>query len=268
MSVLREIFKNKQAEVAAQQLILPEAGLAALALASPEPLNFITALADSSGMRPRLIAEIKRRSPSRGLLREKLDGPKLAASYAANGAAAISILTDQTYFGGSLDELKDVSARGVGLPILRKDFLFDRYQLLEARYAGASAVLLITAMLEHGRLRTLINETRTLGLAALVEIHSEAELVSAIEAGADVIGINNRDLHSFKVDLETTLRLAPKIPPGILIVAESGIRTPHDVDRLAEAGVHAMLVGEQLVTASDPGNEIRKLINEPKAATP
>jgi len=228
----------------------------------------LAALKNGKGGRPYLIAEIKRRSPSKGLLREGLDAKVFAADYAAHGAAAISILTDQRFFGGSLDDLRAVRDLGLGLPLLRKDFLFDRYQLLEAREAGASAVLLIAAMLGLEQLHTLIGVSRGLDLTPLVEIHTAAELAAALEAGADVIGINNRDLHTFSVDLETTIRLAARVPEGIVIIAESGIRTREDADRLAAAGVHAMLVGEQLVTAGDVPTAIRQLVNVRKGAAP
>lgn len=268
MSILEEIFTHKKAEVERNRRNLSEKALERLALSRPIPLDFRAALENRSGARPYLIAEIKRRSPSKGLLREGLNAQVFAADYAASGAAAISILTDQLFFGGSLDDLRAVSGLGLGLPLLRKDFLFDPYQLLEAREAGASAVLLITAMLGAEQLRTLVKASRALGLTPLVEIHTEGELAAALEAGADLLGINNRDLHTFSVDLETTIRLAALVPEGIVTVAESGIRSRKDADRLAAAGVHAMLVGERLVTAGDVPSVIRRLVSVRKGAAP
>ncbi len=266
MSILEEIFAHKKGEVEQNRRNLPDKMLAGLAWERPVPINFKAALENSSKARPYLIAEIKRRSPSKGLLREGLDVRAFAADYAAYGAAAISILTDQRFFDGSLDDLRAVSELDLGLPLLRKDFLFHRYQLLEAREAGASAVLLITAMLAPAQLRTLVEASRELGLTPLVEIHTEAELAAALDAGADVIGINNRDLHTFTVDLETSIQLAASMPEGVFIVAESGIRTQEDAARLAAAGVHAMLVGEQLVTALDVPAAVRELVSVRKAA--
>ncbi len=209
---------------------------------------------------PRLIAEVKYRSPSKGILRPAFDPLGLAHSYAQNGAAAISVLTDEKYFGGSLEILREIAALDLGLPLLRKDFIFDRYQLLEARRAGASAVLLIVAMLTLGQLRALLDAAQALGLEALVETHTAAEVTQALEAGAHIIGVNNRDLHSFEVRLETCLNLRSQIPAQVVMVAESGIHSAADVARLAAAGVDAMLVGEGLVTAADVGAKVRELM--------
>jgi indole-3-glycerol phosphate synthase len=182
---------------------------------------------------------------------------KLARTYTENGAAAISVLTDEKYFGGSLDYMQSIADLKTGVPLLRKDFIFDRYQLLEGRLFGASAVLLIVAMLEPAQLRDLLSETHELGLEALVETHTAGEVEQALAAGARVIGVNNRDLHTFNVSLETSLQLRPQIPSEVVMVAESGIRTTEDLTRLAAVGVDAMLIGEGLVTAADIAAKVR-----------
>jgi indole-3-glycerol phosphate synthase len=213
-----------------------------------------------TGARVGLIAEVKKASPSRGLLRSDFDPVRLATEYRDGGAAAISVLTDEKHFRGSLSDLRSVrDALPDGPPLLRKDFLFEEYQLHEARYYGADAVLLITAILETSGLRSLIALAASLAMDALVEAHDEHELERAVAAGAKIIGINNRDLRTFHVDLATTERLAPLVPPGTTIVAESGIVTREDVRRLEMCGVHAVLIGEALVTAPDPGAKIREL---------
>ncbi|MBN2503695.1 MAG: indole-3-glycerol phosphate synthase TrpC, partial [Anaerolineales bacterium] len=221
------------------------------------PPDFAAALTNPGKPTPRLIAEIKQRSPSKGMLREPFDALPLAETYAHNGAAAISVLTDEKYFGGCLGRLRMIHALGLGLPLLRKDFIFDRYQLLEARAAGASAALLIVAMLKQAELAQLIAECNDLGLTPLVEVHDEAEFKRALDAGACVIGINNRNLHDFSVSLETSLRLVAQCPEGILLVSESGIKSQADIECLGAAGVDAILVGESLVTAEDVAEKVR-----------
>jgi indole-3-glycerol phosphate synthase len=199
-----------------------------------------------------VIAECKRRSPSKGLLRADYDPVGIARSYEQAGAAAISVLTEPTFFDGALSHLEAVRA-AVEIPLLRKDFMVDRYQLLEARAAGADAILLIVAALDDERLMTLRREAESLGLDALVEVHDEAELDRAIAAGADVIGVNSRNLRTLEVDLEASDRLAARIPAHVVAVAESGLRSREDIDRLAARGYRAFLVGERLMTAADPG---------------
>lgn len=206
-----------------------------------------------------LIAEMKRASPSRGPIRPDATVAEVVRAYQEAGARAVSVLTEPSYFGGSLDDL--VEARGAcELPLLRKDFVVDEYQLLEARAAGADAVLLIVAALEPERLAALMSAASELGMDSLVEVHDEEEVETALEAGAEVIGINNRDLHSLEVDLETTFTLLADIPAGTVVVAESGITTPEDVDRLERAGVDAILVGEALMRADDPVRAVRDLL--------
>jgi indole-3-glycerol phosphate synthase len=201
-------------------------------------------------------------------LRSHLDPLELARAYAENGAAAISVLTDEKYFGGRLETLRDIAQLSLGLPILRKDFIFDDYQLLEARAAGASAVLLIVAMLDPIQLRDLLLASHELGLQALVETHTREEVDQALGAGAGVIGVNNRDLHSFTVSLDTCLQLRPFIPGEAILVAESGIRTAQDVARLAAVGVDAILVGEVLVTSPDLAAKMGELtLSQPSYRT-
>jgi indole-3-glycerol phosphate synthase len=206
----------------------------------------------------RLVAEVKRASPSRGTLAADLDPVALASGYARGGADAISVLTDAPYFRGSLDDLRAVRA-AVEAPLLRKDFTLDEYQLWEARAAGADAVLLIVAILEPLRLRDLAAAAKGLGLAALVEVHTAKELDTALAAGSRLVGINNRDLATFETRLETTLELLPLVPPGPVVVSESGFFTGADVQRVTAAGAHAVLVGAGLVTAGDVGAKIREL---------
>jgi indole-3-glycerol phosphate synthase len=283
MSILKEIFAHKRTEVAAAKQRLSETELEKKAAATPVPPDFVRALTDAEKPAPRLIAEVKHRSPSKGVLCSDFDPLRLARTYAENGAAAISVLTDEKYFGGRLGYLREIAntltpefakrtlsplpgrerganeVRGVRvIPLLRKDFIFDRYQLLEASAAGASAALLIVAMLEQDLLKSLISDALALSLTPLVEVHSRAELDRALDAGAKVVGVNNRDLHTFTVSLQTTLDLLPHIPEDVVVVAESGIKNLEGVRVLAEARVDAMLIGEGLVTAKDVGVRVRE----------
>lgn len=258
MSVLDRILATKREEVAAAQARVPADDLARRAEAMDEPTRgFRRAL--SEGPPPRVVAELKRRSPSKGVIRPDFDPLACAKAYADAGAAAISVLTDETYFGGSLAYLGLVR-RQVGVPLLRKDFLIDAYQVDEARVAGADAVLLIARALELPRLRSLRARAAALGLDALVEVHDEREVDLALAAGADLVGINNRDLATFTTDLATTERLAPRLAAaGVVIVAESGIFTHGDVRRLEAAGAHAVLVGEALMREPDVGRALARL---------
>ncbi|HEY7498932.1 MAG TPA: indole-3-glycerol phosphate synthase TrpC [Vicinamibacterales bacterium] len=211
-----------------------------------------------SSSAPRIIAECKRRSPSRGILRAEYEPAAHAAAYEAGGAAAISVLTESTFFDGSLSHLAAVRA-AVALPILRKDFIVDRYQLLEAAVHGADAVLLIVGALDDGALARLSREARELELAALVEVHDAGELRRAIDAGADIVGVNSRNLRTLSVDPSVLDDLIGQMPAGISAVAESGIRTEGDISRLTARGYHAFLVGERLVTEPDPGLALQTL---------
>jgi indole-3-glycerol phosphate synthase len=206
-----------------------------------------------------VIAEVKRSSPSRGALAMIADPAGLAAEYAAGGAGIISVLTEQRRFGGSLDDLAAVRA-AVDIPVLRKDFMVSSYQLWEARAYGADVILLIVAALDQPTLIGLRERAESLGMTALVEVHDEAEIGRAVDAGARVIGINARNLKTLEVDRSTFARLAPLVPPGILKVAESGVRGPHDVLRYAQAGASAVLVGESLVTGGHPRQAVADLV--------
>lgn len=214
------------------------------------------------GFRIRLIAEIKRASPSKGPLRVDLDPASLAWAYAENGASAISVVTEPRHFGGSLEDL--VAARkglkGRMAPLLRKDFIIDPYQVYQGRANGADAILLIVAILDDRKLSELLALSYDLGMRCLVEVHNEAEVERAVASGAGIIGINNRDLKTFEVDLNTTTRLRPLIPPDRIVVSESGIRSREDLEKLWSWKVQAALVGEALVTATDPGAALKELL--------
>jgi indole-3-glycerol phosphate synthase len=210
-----------------------------------------------------VIAEVKRRSPSAGGIREGVSAAAAAQLYAGAGAAAVSVLTDGEHFGGSLGDLQ--AARVAAVPLLRKDFVIDAVQVHEARVAGASAVLLIVRILDDAALRELHGEALRVGLDVLVEVHDEAEVERAAAAGARIIGINNRDLATFTTDLDTTLRLAPRVPAGCVVVAESAIREAADVARVAAAGADAVLVGEALMRAADPAGALRSLASVPRS---
>lgn len=236
---------------------VPEAALEdAAAGRRPSAGRFLRALRD--GAAPRVIAECKRRSPSRGILREDYRPAEHARAYAAAGAAAISILTEPTFFDGSLAHLEEVSA-AVAVPLLRKDFIVERYQILEAVASGADAILLIAGALGPGALASLLANAEEAGVAALVEVHDAAELRMAADAGAGIIGVNSRNLRTLAVEPELHDRLAALMPKGAVTVAESGLREPADLQRLARAGYSAFLVGERLIAQPDPGAALRAL---------
>jgi len=263
MTILDEIFAHKREEVDAQRKAVPLEALRERAAGSCPPIDFIGALRGHAA-RPALIAEVKHASPSRGLLIEDFDPVRLARAYAACGAAAISVLTDERYFQGGLEHLRAVRAALPAMPLLRKDFICDPYQIYQARAAGADALLLIAGALSGERLRELHVLAGELGMAALVEVHDEDDLVRALSCSPRLVGINNRDLRDFSVDLQTTLRLLPSIPEGVCVVAESGIQARADVQRLAQAKVDAILVGEAFVTAPDVQGAVRALMGEPE----
>lgn len=225
----------------------------------PPPRDLSEALTPGARGRVRLLAELKRASPVAGTVARGFDPIALAAQYVEAGAAALSVLTDP-HFQGSLADLAAVRA-AVDCPVLQKDFVIDEYQVWEARVHGADAVLLIVRLLESARLRELFDAAKGLGLGALVEVHDDAELEVAAELGAALIGINNRDLTTFRVDLTTTERLAPRAPTGTCLVSESGIATRADVTRVAAAGAHAVLVGEALSRSGDPAAKVRELLS-------
>lgn len=252
--VLASIVRTKLEEVG--RLTGRAASLERAVRDAPPTRGFRDALGNSE--RVRLIAECKRRSPGAGQIRPHLDPVGLTRGYERAGAAALSVLTDEVYFGGSLADLTAVRA-AVGIPVLRKDFTIDPLQVLEARASGADAVLLIVRILSDAELAALQAEARGLGLDVLVEVHDASELGRAIELGADLIGINNRDLSTFETDVETTIRLLGDVPDDVVVVSESGIRSVEDVQRLGAAGVHGILVGETLLRAEDPEHAARTL---------
>jgi indole-3-glycerol phosphate synthase len=233
--------------------------LRAVAASAPVPRPFASALAREGAVN--IIAEHKRRSPSRGAIREDLTPADVARGYEAGGAAALSVLTDGPFFGGRLEHLVEARA-AVGLPVLRKDFVVDPWQVWEARAVGADAVLLIVAALGDAELTSLLALATEVGLDALVEVHDRRELERALDAGARIVGVNNRNLKTMEVSLDTALSLSSAIPDGVVRVAESGIRSGDDVRRLREAGFDAFLVGERLMSAPDPGPALRSLIEE------
>jgi indole-3-glycerol phosphate synthase len=222
---------------------------------APEPPAFSGAF---GGRHLALVAEVKRRSPSAGVIRDDLDPAELAGRYAGHGAAAVSVLTDGPFFGGSIADLEAV-ARRVAIPVIRKDFILDETQILEARAAGASAVLLIVRALPGARLRALLGFARASGLDALVEVHTGPELDEALEAGARVVGVNSRDLDTFRIDVEGAWQLIGKIPADCVAIAESGMSTAADVERAAAGGADGVLVGTALSAAADPGMLVRAL---------
>jgi len=244
--VLNEIMAWKRQEVPKQMDLVPMAQVKAFSMMAPPTLDFAGALTAQPGVS--LIAEVKRASPSKGLIATEWDPALIGETYARNGAAAISCLTDARFFQGQLAFLTEVKERlrdsKVSVPVLRKEFIYHEYQVHEARMAGADALLLIVAVLSDTELRELLALTRRLKMQALVEVHDEAELDRALAADAHIIGVNNRDLRTFQVDLETTARLRARIPAGKVVVGESGIRTPEDVRRMADMGCDAILVGE------------------------
>jgi indole-3-glycerol phosphate synthase len=254
--LLKAIVAATRARVATARARVPAWTLEKVMHVAPTPLGFRRRLAENGR---NVIAECKRRSPSRGILRREYDPVAIAASYESGGAAAISVLTEPTFFDGALSHLENVR-RAVALPLLRKDFIVDEYQLLEARAAGADAVLLIVAALDLATLRELRRTAHVLGLDALVEVHDERELAVAVSADADFIGVNNRNLRTLEVSVDASVQLARLMPPNVVAVAESGLKTAADLDRLQGAGYHAFLVGERFMTAPDPGEALRSLI--------
>lgn len=258
MSILDEILASKVREIERGKAQRPPEVLAAAAERHGGRTRSLRA-ALSKTPSPRILAEIKRRSPSRGEIRADFDPSACAKAYAENGAAALSVLTDEPYFGGRLEYLAAARTQAPDLPLLRKDFLIDVWQIDEARLAGADAVLLIVGALSRAALQSLLGYVQKRGMEALVEVHDERELDVALEVGADLVGVNNRDLRTFHTDLEVTERLARRVPTGVVLVSESGIATHDDVRRLVAAGAHACLVGESLMREADPGLALRRL---------
>ena len=257
--ILTEIVAAKKVELDRLKVDVPLPEVERRIRETRPPLNLAGALWSDS---VRVIAEVKRASPARGLLRADLDPAALASSYADNGAAAVSVLTNKDHFQGSIEDLEAVhgAVNPRGIPVLRKEFIFDPYQVYEARAHGADAILLIVAMLDPVLLGELRSLTQELWMQSLVEVHDEAQLEQALAVDAEIIGINNRDLRTFKTDLEVTERLAPAVPPGKIVVSESGVSSRENIDRVRAAGAHAVLVGEALVTAADPGARLKELL--------
>jgi indole-3-glycerol phosphate synthase len=258
MSVLDRIVASKRREVDAARRWMPLEELEAQAADAPPARDFRAALASPGPIK--LIAEIKRASPSAQVIRADFDPVQIARVYQDSGAACISVLTDAPFFQGHLSYLARVRA-SVAIPLLRKDFMIDEYQVVEARLAGADAILLIAEILDDDMLSTLLRRARGLGMASLVELHDAANLQRVLTLGADLVGINNRDLHDFSTDINHTLSLREQLPADIVLVSESGIHTRHDVERLEAAGVSAILVGESLMRAPDIGLAVKRLLS-------
>ncbi len=255
-TILDEIMETKRREIAAARKVRSEAELERAILGLPPVRDFTSAVGRPGTIN--VIAEVKKASPSAGIIRAEFDPVAIATAYAAHGAAAISVLTDAHYFQGSLAYLTAIRA-AVSVPVLRKEFILERYQLLEAREAGADAVLLIAECLPGSQLAELQREAIAIGLHTLVELHDAEELPRVVACGAPVIGINNRDLRTFATRLEHTLELAPKIPADRAVVGESGIRTHADLAKLHAGGVRAVLVGESLMREPDIGRALDAL---------
>jgi indole-3-glycerol phosphate synthase len=255
-TILEKIMEGKRPEVARIKREVPVWALKERASAR-EPLDFASSL---RGEKVKLIAEVKKASPSKGLLCPAMDPVEIARVYEKSGAAAISVLTESNFFQGSLDNLETIR-KAVNIPLLRKDFIFDEYQVYEAAAYGADAVLLITALLEQRKLQELIGLCKELKLGYMVEVHNETELLTAMLASAEIIGINNRDLTTFKTNIDTTHRLRRLIPPEHIVVSESGISSRDDMQRMKEYKVNAVLVGEALVTAKDIPAKMKELLS-------
>jgi indole-3-glycerol phosphate synthase len=260
--ILRRILTTKRAEVAAARAAESLDAVERQAREALAPRDFAGALrAKIAAGKPAVIAEIKRASPSKGLLREHFDPAAIARSYAAAGAACLSVLTDREYFQGAPEHLAEARA-ACALPVLRKDFILEPYQVYEARVLGADCILLIAAALAPGDMRGLEQLAQGLGMAVLVEVHDAAELESALTLRTPLLGINNRDLRSFETRLETTLDLLTRVPADKLVITESGILTPADVARMRAAGVGAFLVGEAFMRAQDAGKALETLFSD------
>ena len=256
--ILKEIVAAKRLEVESLKAEMPVAQLERRIEAQKPALNLAGALMGDSVS---VLAEVKKASPTAGLLTDNFDPAALARDYADNGAAAVSVLTNAAHFQGSIRDLEAVheAVNSTGTPVLRKEFVFDDYQVYESRAYGADAILLIVSILTPHRLRELMDLARRFWMQCLVEVHDDEELRQALDAGAEIVGINNRDLRTFTTDLEVTERLAPSIPADKIIVSESGISRREHVLRVGRAGAHAVLVGEALVAADDPGAKLRSL---------
>ncbi len=258
---LETITEHVQEELKTRRVKMPASSLRERSPFALPTRGFAAALAGASRRGRHIVAEVKRASPSQGTIREDFDAVKIAKDFAANGASALSVLTEERFFRGSLSYLERIKNE-VSIPLLRKDFTLDGYQLVEARSFGADAALLIVALLDRPLLKELIAEADALSLDALVEVHTESELERALEAGARLVGINNRDLKTFEVQLETTERLLPLVPAGVVVVCESGFHNLEQIRRAEALGAHVFLVGEALMRAPDPGAKLKELLEE------
>lgn len=259
MSVLSEILAAKRTEVDCARRRVPVLELERRVAECEPTRDFLGALRAARGTA--LIAEVKKASPSKGVIREDFDPVEIARSYQEGGATCLSVLTDEPYFQGHLSHLSLVR-QAVDLPLLRKDFTIDDYQLLESRAAGADAILLIAAALTKTELEWMLEGAHTLGMAAIVEVHDADELDEVLQSPAHIIGINNRDLHTFRTTLRTTLDLIPRVPKDRVVISESGVNHRSDVERLQDAGVHAILVGESLMREADVPAKVRELLGK------
>ena len=264
--ILNRIVEKRRESVEHRKRVLPLVGLKmAVSKRADIPRDFRAAL---SGPRTRIIAELKKASPSRGVIREDFIPARLAAMLAEAGAAALSVLTEEDFFAGSLKNLKE-ARNAVSIPVLRKDFIFDPWQVWESRAGGADSLLLIAALLKIETLADLVKLSRELGMNPLVEVHTSAELSAAISAGANIIGVNSRDLRDFSVNLGTALKLIEEIPDFCVAVAESGIHSREEIEKLSAAGFDAFLIGEELMKSPDPGAALRPLLGyEAKQVAP
>ena len=256
--ILDTIIAHKRKELAIEQARVPLKDLEAKVRNLSPTRDFQEAITGSGSVK--LIAEVKKKSPSKGIIREDFHPVSIAGTYVENGAAAISILTDRHFFAGELDYLRAIRD-AVDVPLLRKDFTIDPYHIYQARVAGADAILLIVAVLTASELRTFMGIAAALSLSCLVEVHTREELAVALDVDAQIIGINNRDLRTFHTDIATTFELREAIPADRVVVSESGIYSREDVMKLQEAGIHAMLVGESLMRSPDIGEQVRRLLN-------
>ena len=254
--ILQEIFTRKRERVAARKAVRPLRELTSQTSPLTNPNLFLNALQQD---RTNIIAEVKRRSPSKGVIRENFDPVAIAKNYTANGAACLSVLTEEDYFDGSLEHLKAVRAV-TDIPLIRKDFIFDEYQIFEAAEVNANAILLIAAMLEPMQFNDLMQTAYGLGLDVLVEIHDESEAEKVLHYDVKLLGVNNRNLRTFEVTLDTSLKLAEQLPKSLTLVSESGLRTREDLDLLRTVGYHAFLIGEEFMRAEDEGMALKKLL--------
>ncbi len=257
--ILDEILQNKKIEIEGAKRSYPIELLASKLEKTKPPRNFFEAIKPDGSVR--IIAEVKCASPSKGILRQDFNPIEIAKSYKKGGASAISVLTDRRYFKGDLSHLRDVRDT-VSIPLLRKDFIIDPYQVYEARYYGADAVLLIAAALDTKTMKELLILTHSLGMNAIVEVHNEEELERALLARSEIIGINNRDLKTFTVSLDVSIRLCRLVPSGKVVVSESGLSSSEEIKRLKNEGIRVFLIGETFMKASDPGEELRALLAE------